>query len=217
MVAFCDLAPAVVFSPIAGAVADRMDRVRLTMLAQAAIALQAATVGAADRQRPADHRRCCWCWRWCSGIASCFAQPARQSLMPGLVPRADLPAAVACNSLCFNVARFIGPAIAGPLIAVWRGGAGGAAATAVAYLMATCTMPLLRVDRATQRRGQRRSASALGRGGRRLPLRRRGIPASGRCCGFAAVAVDADARRAGDPAALRRAAVRARRRTGWRC
>ena len=37
--------------------------------------------------------------------------------MPSLVPRADLPAAVACNS-CFNVARFIGPAIAGPLIAV---------------------------------------------------------------------------------------------------
>src|SRR5919112_914954 len=46
MVAFCDLAPAVVFSPIAGAVADRMDRVRLTMLAQSAIALQAGMVAA---------------------------------------------------------------------------------------------------------------------------------------------------------------------------
>src|SRR5919206_2100253 len=45
MVAFCDLAPAVVFSPIAGAVADRMDRVRLTMISQAAIAVQAASVG----------------------------------------------------------------------------------------------------------------------------------------------------------------------------
>src|SRR3954454_18505884 len=44
MVAFCDLAPAVVFSPIAGAIADRMDRIRLTMLSQAAIALQAAAV-----------------------------------------------------------------------------------------------------------------------------------------------------------------------------
>ena len=46
MVAFSDLAPAVIFSPIAGAVADRMDRVRLTMISQSCIALEAATVGA---------------------------------------------------------------------------------------------------------------------------------------------------------------------------
>ena len=42
------------------------------------------------------------------GAANSFAQPARQVLLPGIVPRADLPAAVACNSLIFNVARFIG-------------------------------------------------------------------------------------------------------------
>src|SRR5919206_539360 len=41
MVSFCDLAPAVIFSPIAGAVADRMDRGKLTMASQAAIALEA--------------------------------------------------------------------------------------------------------------------------------------------------------------------------------
>ena len=38
MVAFCDLAPAIIFSPIAGAVADRMNRVKLTMIAQSVIA-----------------------------------------------------------------------------------------------------------------------------------------------------------------------------------
>ena len=76
----------------------------------------------------------------CSGIASSFAQPARQSLMPGLVPRTDLPAAVACNSLCFNVARFIGPAIAGPLIA-FGGVAPAVFLNSAAYLIATFTMP----------------------------------------------------------------------------
>ena len=60
------------------------------------------------------------------GIAASFAQPARQTLMPGIVPRADLPAAVACNSLTFNVARFIGPALAGPITCTANSDVGGA-------------------------------------------------------------------------------------------
>ena len=56
MVAFCDLAPAVLFSPIAGAIADRVDRVRLTMLSQAAIAAQAGDDRAAARGRAVEHR-----------------------------------------------------------------------------------------------------------------------------------------------------------------
>ena len=56
MVAFCDLAPAVLFSPIAGAIADRVDRVRLTMLSQAAIAVQAGDDRAAARGRAVEHR-----------------------------------------------------------------------------------------------------------------------------------------------------------------
>lgn len=150
MVAFADLAPAVVFSPFAGAIADRMDRVKLTMIAQSAIALQAATVGLLI---VTGHLTIglLLVLEMCSGIAASFAQPARQSLMPGLVPRADLPAAVACNSLCFNVARFIGPAIAGPLIA-FGGVAPAVFLNSIAYLIATFTMPMLRVD-AAQRRG----------------------------------------------------------------
>ena len=158
MVAFCDLAPAVIFSPIAGAVADRMDRVRLTMFSQAAIAAQAAAIGALI-----------WTGELTiglllvlevfSGIAASFAQPARQSLMPGLVPRADLPAAVACNSLCFNVARFIGPAIAGPLIA-YGGVVPAVLLNCGAYLLACATMPLLRVA-PDQRRGHAPDASVL--------------------------------------------------------
>jgi MFS family permease len=156
MVAFCDLAPAVVFSPIAGAVADRMDRVRLTMIAQSAIALQAVAIGVLIATGDLTIGALL-ALEVVSGIASSFAQPARQSLMPALVPRSDLPAAVACNSLCFNVARFIGPALAGPIIAIW-GVVPAVMLNAAAYLFATATMPLLR-PAAAERRGHAPGAS----------------------------------------------------------
>ncbi|WP_198378034.1 MFS transporter [Neoroseomonas rubea] len=159
VVAFCDLAPAVIFSPLAGAVADRADRLRMTMLSQAAIGLNAAviallvatgsmTIGVLLVLEVAG------------GIAASFAQPARQSLMPGLVPRTDLPAAVALNSLTFNVARFIGPALAAPLIAV-AGVWPAVAVNALAYAVATATTPMLRVEE-SQRRGHAATASLFG-------------------------------------------------------
>lgn len=159
MVAFCDLAPAVVFSPLAGAVADRADRLRMTMLSQAAIGTNAALIALLVAS---GHMTIgvLLVLEVLGGIAASFAQPARQSLMPGLVPRADLPAAVALNSLTFNVARFIGPALAGPLIAV-AGVWPAIAVNALAYLVATLTTPMLRVE-AEARRGHPATASLFG-------------------------------------------------------
>lgn len=157
--AFCDLAPAVIVSPIAGAVADRSDRLRMTMQSQAAIGLLAAATAAlvaVDMMTIGI----LLVLSVLGGIAASFAQPARQSFMPGLVPAADLPAAVALNSLTFNVARFIGPAIAGPIIAlagVWP----VIALNALAYLFATVTTPMLVID-ATERRGHAATASLWG-------------------------------------------------------
>lgn len=184
MVAFCDLAPAVVASPLAGAVADRADRLRMTMWSQAAIGLNAALIAVLVAGG----------WMTIGillvlevlgGIAASFAQPARQSLMPGLVPRADLPAAVALNSLTFNVARFIGPALAGPLIAV-AGVWPAIAANAAAYLVATLTTPMLRVE-ASARRGHAATASLFGEmvDGVRYAARHPGL---GPILAFAAVA-----------------------------
>jgi MFS family permease len=159
LVAFCDLAPAVVFSPIAGAVADRMDRVRLTMIAQSAIAAQAAVIALLTAT---DTITIGWLLllEVVSGIAASFAQPARQAVMPGLVPREDLPAAVAANSLCFNVARFIGPAIAGPLISLTGSVVPAILLNVLAYVVATATLPLLRIA-PEHRRGHAPEASLL--------------------------------------------------------
>jgi MFS family permease len=149
MVAFCDLAPAVIISPLAGAYADRWDRVRLAMASQLAIAVQSAAVAGITYS---GHMTIgiLLVLEVIGGIAASFAQPARQTLMPGLVPRADLPAAVAANSLTFAVARFIGPALAGPVIAVF-GVVPAILANAVGYLVSGLSLLLLRVAKAERR------------------------------------------------------------------
>jgi len=159
MVAFCDLAPAVIVSPFAGAMADRVDRVKLAMWTQLAIAVQALAVAGITAS---GHMTIFILLglEVIGGIAASFAQPARQTLMPGIVPRADLPAAVAANSLCFAVARFIGPALAGPVIALW-GVVPAISANAVGYLISGLSLLLLRVA-AAERQGHPASASLWG-------------------------------------------------------
>lgn len=158
VVAFCDLAPAVVVSPFAGAVADRMNRVRLTVVAQLVIAAQALCVALLTWDGSIT---IAWLlvFEVVGGVAASFVQPARQALMPGLVPREDLPAAVACNSLTYNVARFTGPALAGPMIAVW-GVVPVMLCNVAAYLVASGTMRLLR-PAAEHLRGHAPEASLL--------------------------------------------------------
>ncbi|MEI8144423.1 MAG: MFS transporter [Alphaproteobacteria bacterium] len=69
-----------------------------------------------------------------AGCAAALSAPAFQSIVPALVPPADLRPAVALSSVSFNIARVIGPSIGGVLLAT-----SGAAATytfnAVAYLV----------------------------------------------------------------------------------
>ncbi|HET7882336.1 MAG TPA: MFS transporter [Acetobacteraceae bacterium] len=144
VIAFCNLAPSVVISPLAGAVADRIDRVRLTVASQFIAAGQAAMLvlliltGLIRVEFIAALAAM-------NGMAETFAQPARQCLIPGLVPRVYLPGAVALNSLTYNIARFIGPAISGPMIAAW-GVVPPIACNAFAFLFASLTMYLLKLD-----------------------------------------------------------------------
>ena len=158
IIAFCNLAPSVVVSPIAGAVADRMDRVKLTMASQFVSVTQAVllivliTTGLIRVEFMAF-------LTLCNGTAETFAQPARQCLIPGLVPRQYLPGAVALNSLTYNAARFVGPAISGPMIAMW-GVVPSIAVNAVAFLYASVTMMLLRLEPGT-RRGTHSGTSVL--------------------------------------------------------
>jgi predicted MFS family arabinose efflux permease len=83
------------------------------------------------------------------GLAGGVEQPARLALVPSLVPRPHLATAVAINSIVFNSARFIGPALAGPVI-VWVGVATVFALNALsfaAFLLALARLRLAPVGR----------------------------------------------------------------------
>jgi predicted MFS family arabinose efflux permease len=116
LVSFADLFPTVVLSPIAGTLADRHDRVALIKSTQLlamgqAIALAAMTYAGAMTIG--------WlvALALAMGIVNAINQPARLALIPSLVDRPNLASAVAINSTIFNSARFLGPAVAGVVIA----------------------------------------------------------------------------------------------------
>lgn len=143
LVVFCDLFPAVVAAPIAGAIADRTDRIRLTMAAQAVTAAQSLTLGMLVVTELITIELLL-ALELVVGVSNSFTQPARQTLIPALVPREDLPAAVALNSLTFNVARFTGPAISGAII-VWAGVAPAILVNCASYVIASLSLLLLEI------------------------------------------------------------------------
>jgi predicted MFS family arabinose efflux permease len=57
------------------------------------------------------------CLSFISGFAQAFGGPAYQALIPTLVEREDMPNAIALNSIQFNVAVMVGPALAGQALA----------------------------------------------------------------------------------------------------
>jgi len=174
VLAFATLIPSILVSPVAGAIADRIDRVKLVIASELVAAGQAVALvllvltGTVRIEYMAA-------LAFINGAAETFAQPARQCLLPGLVARQYLPGAVALNSLTYNIARFIGPAMSGPMIVLW-GVVPSIAVNAVAFLYAALTMLWLRLDPSI-RRGQHSTHSVLHDAieGLRYAARHRGI------------------------------------------
>lgn len=116
MVAFADLFPAVILGPFGGAVADRQDRLRLVQISQSLSCLQAGILFVLTVTDTITIHAIVLLSLFL-GIVSAFNQPARLALVPSLVGPENLNAAIGINSVIFNLARFIGPAIAGGVIA----------------------------------------------------------------------------------------------------
>ncbi|HXP30172.1 MAG TPA: MFS transporter [Stellaceae bacterium] len=114
--AAADLIPSVIVSPFAGALADRVDRLRLLKVTQSVGLLQAALLCILTYAGIITVEGL-FLLTVALGVINATAQPARLALIPSLVEPPLVPAAVAINSLVFNGARFIGPAIAGTAIA----------------------------------------------------------------------------------------------------
>src|SRR5215831_3557764 len=107
--------PVLFLSTVGGALSDRLSKRRILLVTQAAMMVQALVLPALVAT---GHVRYWHVAVLASvyGLGRAIDIPARQAFVTDLVGRADLPNAVALNSLVFNGARIVGPAAAGLLI-----------------------------------------------------------------------------------------------------
>ncbi len=124
--------PIVIFALVAGALADNFDRRGIMIAAQVFMLLVSAVLAA-----------CTWlglitpwvllAFTFLIGCGAAFNGPSWQASVAEMVPREDLPTAVALNSMGFNIARSLGPALGGFIVAL-AGAVGAFALNAVSYL-----------------------------------------------------------------------------------
>ncbi|MGV8942395.1 MAG: MFS transporter [Lysobacter sp.] len=118
--------PITLLALVAGAVADNLDRRKVMLAAQAFMLIVSATLAAFAWSGLITPWLLLF-FTFLMGCGSAFNGPAWQASVGDMVPRAELPGAVALNSMGFNLARSAGPAIGGAIVAA----AGAAAAFAV--------------------------------------------------------------------------------------
>ena len=123
LVGLIRVVPIIVFSLVAGTAADVFDRRKLMLITQVggtAVAICLAVLAFSNVQT-------IWPVYLLAAISAsvgAFDPPARHALVPMLVPRSDLPNAISLNTVMVQSAMVIGPALAGPIIAI--GGVGWA-------------------------------------------------------------------------------------------
>ena len=124
--------PIMLFSLVAGAMADNFDRRRMMLWAQVFMLLVSTALAL-----------CTWAglvtpwllllFTFFIGCGAAFNAPAWQASVGDMVPRTELAGAVAFNSMGFNIARSVGPAVGGAVVAA-AGAAAAFAINAVSYV-----------------------------------------------------------------------------------
>ena len=108
--------PVLLFSLYGGVVADRVNKRRFILVLQSLMLVEAITLGVLTAM---DRITVHWVMALAvfSGLLTAFEVPTRQAFIAEIVEREDLMNAIALGSSAFNLARVIGPALAGGLIA----------------------------------------------------------------------------------------------------
>jgi MFS family permease len=109
-VAFASAIPVLVVSPWGGVIVDRVSRRKLLILTQSG-AMLLAFILAALMFKDAVQEWHVVVLAALLGVVNAFDAPARQAFVPEMVGKEDLPNAIALNSMMFNSARVIGPAV----------------------------------------------------------------------------------------------------------
>lgn len=144
IVVFAQLGPMLLFSLIGGALADALDRRKLLLvvaLEQTLFSLVLAwIVAGSDPSRVAIVAVV-----FAIGVGQAIHAPTFTSVLPTLVPRADLPGAVSLQSANLNASRVVGPAIGGLVYATF-GAPWAFVGNAVSYLFIIVVLVRIRFD-----------------------------------------------------------------------
>jgi MFS family permease len=135
--------PILLFTMIGGVIADRHDRRRL-LIASQYVQMASAFILMALILLDVVRIWHILALSFLTGLAQAFGGPAYQSLIPSLVSKTDLPNAIALNSIQFNLARVIGPLIAGVALAAW-GTAACFGLNGLSFLVVIAALMMLRV------------------------------------------------------------------------
>jgi MFS family permease len=114
---FASSVPVFFFSVFGGAIADRFDRRRMLLLTQSLACAESVVLAILTL----THSIKVWeiiCLALFQGFINAFDVPTRQAMTVEMVGKEDLRHAISLNSMMFNLARVIGPSIAGILIAL---------------------------------------------------------------------------------------------------
>ena len=140
-------APTLLFGLIAGTLADIVDRRRIILITQVLLLCATATLGAASLAGiigPAS----LLVLTFTVGVGFTFYLPAQQASINELVARTELARAVALGAVAFNVARAVGPALAGAIAAWLSSGSALLASSVFFILMIIAARGLKRHERA---------------------------------------------------------------------
>jgi len=160
--------PTVLFSLWAGVLADRMDKRKILLVVQSGAAACALVLCALDVTGVVT----LWhVYVLCVllGVFSAFDQPVRSAFVAEVVGKEHLANAVALNSSSYNLARIVGPAVAGLLI-LWVGTGWVFLLSGVS--MAAVLVGLIRIDPTTVHHAESRGPARLGEGLRYVRARR---------------------------------------------
>jgi MFS family permease len=134
--------PALVIGPVAGVLADRLDRRKLVLYGNLAMVLPPFVIGLLVQTHHIDLLNLVLLVIL-GGIGQAFTQPAAAAYVPALVAPQDLHSAIALNAGMTNSTRVIGPTLAGVLITAW-GVAWGFHVNAFSFLAVAVACRLVR-------------------------------------------------------------------------
>lgn len=143
VVAFTQFAPAVIFGPVFGVLADRFDRRKASIVINSLSTINMLVLGALAAFGQVDIIVLA-ILSLMQGALDGAHTPVRMTIVPNLVDRDQLQSAIASTSISFNVSRFVGPAIAGLIIATFGVGA-AFAVNGISYLAIIAAVSAVRL------------------------------------------------------------------------